>query len=553
MAERAILEVENLSISLPSGADRPLAVEEISFALARNEILCVVGESGSGKSMCANAIMGLLPRPHVQPVGGTIRFEGEDLLSLPESRLRDLRGSRIGMIFQEPMTALNPLMRIGEQIDEVFDAHGVLSKAERRARVVELLRDVGLPDPEHLGESYPFRLSGGQRQRVMIAMALALEPAILIADEPTTALDVTTQAQILDLIKKLQAEHHMAVMFITHDFGVVAEIADRVAVMQYGKIVEMGPAEQVLNDPQHDYTRRLIAAVPQFEPPERPQIEGPPLLSVKALEKTYVTERGLFTQGRRVPAAQEVSFDIRKGETLGLVGESGSGKSTVGRCIVRLLDTDGGEIRFGEIDLAGLKGKALRPHRRHVQMIFQDPYASLNPRSKVGTIVAEGPIAHGTPRAEALARAHELLHLVGLDPSAAERFPHEFSGGQRQRIGIARALALEPELLVADEPVSALDVSVQAQVLDLLAEIKQRLHLAMLFITHDLRVAAQICDNIAVMKLGRIVEYGPTRRVFDDPQHAYTKALLAAVPGKRWSIPEVALEHARQHARRVAS
>jgi peptide/nickel transport system ATP-binding protein len=548
MHETPLLEIENLSISLPSGADRPLAVEDVSFTLSRNEILCVVGESGSGKSMSANAIMGLLPRPHVQPVGGAIRFEGQDLLQLSEARLRDLRGSRIGMIFQEPMTALNPLMRIGEQIMEVFDAHGALSKAERKARVVELLRDVGLPEPETLGESYPFRLSGGQRQRVMIAMALALEPAILIADEPTTALDVTTQAQILDLIKKLQAEHNMAVMFITHDFGVVAEIADRVAVMQYGKIVEMGPADQVLNDPKHDYTRRLIAAVPQFEPPERPQIEGPPLLSVKSLEKTYVTERGIFTKGREVPAAQDITFDIRKGETLGLVGESGSGKSTVGRCIVRLLDTDGGEIRFGEIDLASLKGKALRPHRRHVQMIFQDPYASLNPRTKVGNIIAEGPIAHGTPRAQALERAHELLRLVGLDPAVAERYPHEFSGGQRQRIGIARALALEPELLVADEPVSALDVSVQAQVLDLLAEIKERLHLAMLFITHDLRVAAQICDNIAVMKLGRIVEYGPTRTVFNDPQHDYTKELLGAVPGKQWSIPEVALEHAGKAA-----
>ena len=540
--EMPLLEVERLSISLPPGADRELAVEEITFDLARNEILCVVGESGSGKSMSANAIMGLLPRPHVQPVAGSIRFEGRDLLQLTEAQLRDLRGSRIGMIFQEPMTALNPLMRIGEQISEVFDAHGLLTKRERKARVIELLREVGLPEPETLGESYPFRLSGGQRQRVMIAMALALEPAILIADEPTTALDVTTQAQILQLIKSLQARHHMAVMFITHDFGVVAEIADRVAVMQFGRIVEMGSAEQVLNAPKHDYTRRLIAAVPQFEPPERPGLEGPPLLSVRSLEKTYVTERGFFTKGRRVPAAQDITFDIRKGETLGLVGESGSGKSTVGRCIVRLLDSDSGEIRFGDVDLASLKGKALRPHRRHVQMIFQDPYASLNPRSKIGTIIAEGPMAHGADRATAVARAQELLGLVGLDASAAERFPHEFSGGQRQRIGIARALALDPELLVADEPVSALDVSIQAQVLELLAEIKQRLQLSMLFITHDLRVAAQICDNIAVMQLGCIVEYGPTRKVFNDPQHSYTKELLSAVPGKHWSIPDVSPE-----------
>ncbi|MEX2630970.1 MAG: ABC transporter ATP-binding protein, partial [Tistlia sp.] len=438
--DHRLLEVEGLTIALPDGAERPYAVEDISFVLDRNEILCVVGESGSGKSMTANAIMGLLPQPHVRPVAGRIRFEGQDLLGESEAELRRLRGARVGMIFQEPMTALNPLMTVGRQIGEVFDAHGRIDRRERRRLILKLLDDVGLPDPELLIESYPFRLSGGQRQRVMIAMALALEPAMLIADEPTTALDVTTQAQILELIRSLQASRNMGVMFITHDFGVVAEIADRVAVMQTGRIVELGPAAEVLNDPQHPYTRRLIGAVPQFAPPERPAPTGEILLNVEGLNKTYVTSRGLFVRKREVAAAKDVSFEIRRGETLGLVGESGSGKSTVGRCLVRLLDTDGGHIRFRELDFATLKGEALRAQRRHIQMVFQDPYASLNPRQKVGRIVAQGPLANGVPETEALARAKELLGLVGLDPSAAERYPHEFSGGQRQRIGIARAL-----------------------------------------------------------------------------------------------------------------
>ncbi|MGM0559645.1 MAG: ABC transporter ATP-binding protein [Pseudomonadota bacterium] len=540
--ENTLLSVEELTVRLPEGADRAHAVEKVSFNIKRGEILCIVGESGSGKSVTANAIMGLLPRPYVEPVAGRIMFEGRDLLQLPEPALRDLRGSRVGMIFQEPMTALNPVMKIGDQINEVFDAHGKAGRKERKEQVVELLRSVGLPDPESLGDSYPFRLSGGQRQRVMIAMALALEPGVLIADEPTTALDVTTQAQILRLIRKLQDDRDMGVMFITHDFGVVAEVADQVAVMQLGEVVESGPAQEILNNPQHPYTQRLVGSVPRFEPPEaRGKLSAETLLSVRSLDKTYVTARGLFTKGRTVQAAKSVSFDIRKGETMGLVGESGSGKSTVGRCIVRLLESNGGEIRFrDEIDLASLKGRGLQPYRKHIQMIFQDPYASLNPRRKVGRIIAEGPMAHGTSQAEAHRRAEELLELVGLDSAVADRYPHEFSGGQRQRIGIARALALDPELLVADEPVSALDVSVQAQVLDLLDDIKQRLNISVLFITHDLRVAAQICERIAVMQLGEIVEYGDTREVFSNPQHPYTRELLAAVPGRNWSIPEVA-------------
>ena len=538
MKDQSLLKIEELSIILPAGSDRELAVDRISLTLNKNEILCLVGESGSGKSMCANAIMGLLPQPHIRAVGGHIIFEGRDLLQLSEPQLRELRGSRIGMIFQEPMTALNPLMRIGDQIAEVFSSHGSLNKTQLKTKTVELLSNIGLPDPEAIGDSYPFHLSGGQQQRVMIAMALALEPAILIADEPTTALDVTTQAQILSLIKRIQQARQMGVMLITHDFGVVAEISDRVAVMQFGKVVETGTAKEVLNRPNHPYTRRLINSVPRLKPVHRDPPSGKPLLAVDRLDKTYVTSRGLFKKGRHVHAVNQVSFEIRRGETLGLVGESGSGKSTVGRCIVRLLDSDGGHIHFNDLDVAGLQGETLRTHRKHMQMVFQDPYASLNPRRKIGQIIAEGPIAHGEPERDALARAHELLNLVGLDPTTTERFPHEFSGGQRQRIGIARALALEPELLVADEPVSSLDVSVQAQVLDLLEDIKQRLDLAMLFITHDLRVAAQICDRIAVMKLGEVVEFGATAEVFANPQHAYTRELLAAVPGKGWHIPD---------------
>jgi peptide/nickel transport system ATP-binding protein len=535
----SVLDVENLTIELPPGADRAHAVEEVSFALKPEEILCIVGESGSGKSMTAQAIMGLLP-PLVRISGGAIRLEGTELLRRSEADLRELRGRRVAMIFQEPMTALNPLMRVGDQIEEVLRFHGTgMDKATRRRRTVELLASVGLPEPDLLRHSYPFRLSGGQRQRVMIAMALALEPAVLIADEPTTALDVTTQAQILALIKKIQAERHMAVLFITHDFGVVAEIADRVAVMQHGRVVEIGPAEQVLNAPQHPYTRRLIAAVPKLIPPAPRPVDAAsaPVLAASGLLKTYTTRGGLFGRGRTVQAVKDVAFEIRRGETLGLVGESGSGKSTVGRLVVRLLDPDGGAVRVDGIDIAGLRRRALQPYRRRVQMVFQDPFASLNPRRKVGKIIADGPVAQGVKRTEAEAKARELLRLVGLDPGAMERYPHEFSGGQRQRIGIARALALEPEILVADEPVSALDVSVQEQILALLDEIRVRLRLAMLFITHDLRVAAQICDRIAVMRRGEIVETGPTAELFAAPRHAYTRELLAAVPGRHWTAP----------------
>ena len=527
-----LLRIDRLALTLPDGADRLYAVDNVSYDLSAGEILCVVGESGSGKSMTANAVMGLLPTG-VHASRGRALFDGQDVLAMDEISHRALRGRRIGMIFQEPMTALNPLMRVGEQIAEVFEAHGLLTPRTRKEKALALLEEVRLPDPEAALRAYPFELSGGQRQRVMIAMALALEPELLIADEPTTALDVTTQAQILHLVKDLQQRHGMAVMFITHDFGVVAEIADRVCVMREGRIVEMGSAREVLDDPQHEYTRALIEAIPgDAVPPSRDEAQAKPLLSVKGLDKVYRSSGGWFQPKREVVALEGIDFTVDKGETLGVVGESGSGKSTLGRCIVGLNTPDSGEIRLNDVDLRALEGRELREHRRRIQMVFQDPYASLNPRIRVGMAIAQGPIANGVAKAEAMKQARELLATVGLDASAAERYPHEFSGGQRQRIGIARALALNPELIVADEAVSALDVSIQAQVLKLLDTLKKEFELSLLFITHDLRVAAQICDRLIVMQKGRIVEHGSATEIFLSPQHAYTRELLAAIPGR---------------------
>src|SRR5215212_2076153 len=523
--------IKNLMLALPPGGDRPHAVDGVSFELSAGKILCVVGESGSGKSMCAHALMGLLPET-VKSESGEILFDGKNLLSLSPPEWMALRGRRIAMVFQEPMTALNPLMRIGDQIAEMFEAHNLFTPKERRQKALALISEVGLPDPSRIVRSYPHELSGGQRQRAMIAMALALEPAVLIADEPTTALDVTTQAQILRLIRDLQRRRGMAVVFITHDFGVVADIADRVVVLEKGRVVESGTAEAVLRSPQHPYTKALLAAVPSMTPPERPLHRNDPVAcEVINLTKTYVTKGGLFSKGRVVLAARGVSFTIRRGETLGLVGESGSGKSTVARLVTRLLEPDGGSVRLGGIDLTHARGTELRIARRKIQMVFQDPFASLNPRRRVGMSIADGPIAAGVAPREAMEKARDLLELVGLEHNAADRYPHEFSGGQRQRIGIARALALDPDVLVADEPVSALDVSVQKQVLELLESLKARLQLAMLFITHDLHVAAQVCDLVAVMYKGQIVEIKPASEIFRAPEHAYTRELLSAVPG----------------------
>jgi peptide/nickel transport system ATP-binding protein len=535
-----VLVLEGLSVRLPPGADRPHAMKDVSLTVSSNEIVCVVGESGSGKSMTANAIMRLLPGG-VTIDDGKVLFGGRDLTRLTEAEMREVRGAGIAMIFQEPMTALNPLRTIGDQIGEMFAIHTTLSKADIAARVLALLEEVRIPDPKLAARAYPHELSGGQRQRAMIAMALALDPKVLIADEPTTALDVTTQAQILALIKDLQKRKGTAVLFITHDFGVVAEIADRVAVMQHGLVVEQGPADQVLNRPQHPYTQQLIAAVPPLKAPPPRRLAAEPILTIDGVSKTFRTG-GFLGRGVRVTrAVRNVSLSLPRGGTIGIVGESGSGKSTLARCIIRLIDPDTGVINLNGKDLARLSREEMRRETRHIQMVFQDPFASLNPRRKAGELVAQGPIVHGMDRAQALAKARELFAMVGLDPAATERYPHEFSGGQRQRIGLARALALQPEVLVADEAVSALDVSVQAQVLRLLADLRERLGLSIVFITHDLRVAAQVCDLVAVMKNGEVVESGPIGEVFGNPQHAYTQALLASIPGRTFGLNQEAV------------
>lgn len=526
-----LVAVQGLSLDLPLGGDRRQAVSDVSFSVAAGEVLCLVGESGSGKSVCAQALMGLLPAS-IRRAGGRILFDGVDLLDLPPAHWRTLRGRRIAMIFQEPMTALNPVMRIGDQVAEMFEAHGLLNPRERRTRVLTLLTEVGLPDPAAAMRAFPHQLSGGQRQRAMIAMALALGPALLVADEPTTALDVTTQAQILRLIRDLQRRRGMGVLFITHDLGVVRDIADRVVVMRRGSIVEHGTVADVLEAPQHSYTRSLIAAMPSLIPPDRPGRAEAPLLSVRGLTKTYASRTGLFSPSRVVHAVKDVSFVIHRGETLGIVGESGSGKSTVARLITRLLNADYGTVHLADADLGAARGEQLRVLRRRIPLVFQDPYASLNPRRRVGASIMDGAVAAGLPRRKARDQAVQLLKLVGLDERAADRLPHEFSGGQRQRISIARALAMKPDIIVADEPVSALDVSVQKQVLDLLNDLKTRLRLSMLFITHDLHVAAQVCDRVAVMHRGEIVEIAPVARLFTAPEHPYTQRLLAAIPGK---------------------
>jgi peptide/nickel transport system ATP-binding protein len=427
-------------------------------------------------------------------------------------------------------------MPVGRQIDEVLEIHTDLTPPQRRERVLELIRDVHLPDPERMIASYPHQLSGGQRQRIVIAMALALEPALIVADEPTTALDVTTQAQILHLIKELQRKHGTAVLFITHDFGVVAEIADRVAVMRHGEVVEQGPASDVLGAPQADYTKALVAAVPGLKPRLRDAGTAPDvLLRVADLEKTYRVSSGFFGgKVREVHAAKAISLELKRGNSLALVGESGSGKTTLARCIVGLESADSGLIELDGARISGRSRAEMRPYRKHIQMVFQDPYASLNPRQRVGDIVALGPMLNGVGREQAIAEARELLRLVGLKPEAVDRYPHEFSGGQRQRIGIARALAVKPKLIVADEPVSALDVSVQKQVLELLNDLRKSFGLSMLFITHDLRVAATVCEEIAIMRRGEIVERGATAAIFAAPSHPYTRSLFEAVPGREW-------------------
>jgi peptide/nickel transport system ATP-binding protein len=524
-----LLAIKDLTIALPPGSDRPLAVEEVSLEVKPKEIVCIVGESGSGKSLTAHAVMGLLPG-RVAATAGSILFDGADLLRETPEALRKRRGRDVAMIFQDPMAALNPVVMIGRQVTEQIRAHEHISEVAALKRAAELLAEMGLKDVPSLLQAYPHQLSGGQRQRVMIAMALSLGPRLLIADEPTTALDVTTQAQILKLIRRLQAEREMSVLFITHDFGVVADIADKVVVMRHGRVVESGATSGVLGEPAHSYTRALIAAVPKGDRYLPVPADSVPLVAVKNLTKRF-RRGGLFSRAPHVTAVDAVSLTLRRGETLGIVGESGSGKSTLARCVIRLLDPDGGEVRLEDADIAHMKEKSLRPLRRRIQMVFQDPFSSLNPREIVADILIAGPKSFGEDVQEARARAAEMLRLVGLNPQTMHRFPHEFSGGQRQRIGLARALMLRPDVLIADEPVSALDVTVQAQVLKLLDEVRQQMNLAMLFITHDMRVAAEVCHRVMVMRQGRVVEEGPTRDIFTTPASDYTRALLAAIPG----------------------
>jgi len=533
------LALRGLRIALPPGADRSHAVTDANLTVRPGELVCLVGESGSGKSVIAQAVMGLLPKG-LRADAGQILLAGTDVLQSSPDWLRAARCVRMSMIFQEPMTALNPVVTCGRQIDEVLRKHTRLSSNERQRKVLRALEQVQLPDPSRMYTSYPHQLSGGQRQRIMIAMALILDPALLIADEPTTALDVTTQSQILKLIKELQISHGTGVLFITHDFGVVAEIADQVAVLRLGELVEAGPTKQLLGAPCHPYTRMLIGSVPSIRPAHREvNNSGELVLRINNLHKTY-TSSGLFQRNRTVHAVSDVSIAIARGQTVGIVGESGSGKSTVARCVARLIDPSGGQVWLGDQEIGQASRRILRPHRHRIQIVFQDPYRSLNPRRTVGQSMVEGPMYCGVSRDVALSRARRLMELVRLDPQALERFPHEFSGGQRQRICIARALAMEPEVLIADEAVSALDVSVQKQVLELLDDIRARLNLAVLFITHDLRVAAQICDQVAVMHQGRLVEFGTTAEVLGQPRHAYTQSLLAAAPGRNWDFAHAA-------------
>jgi len=525
-----VLSIREVEIRLPLGMDRTHAVNRVSFDLEAGRILCVVGESGSGKSVLANAVLGLLPRP-LRIGGGEILYHGRNLVGLSDGEMREMRGRSIAMIFQDPLTALNPLMTVGRQIAGVMEAHSVGTPLERRERALELLDEVGLPAPDVLVDQYPFRLSGGQRQRVMIAMALALEPDVLIADEPTTALDVTTQAQILRLIHDIQRRKGMSVLFITHDFGVVSEIADKVVVMEKGRLVETGPVADILYRPKHPYTQRLVAAIPRMAEAARQTAdeERPVVLEVRNLDKTH-RSGGFLSRRRETHAVSDVSFALRRGQTLGVVGESGSGKSTVGRLLMKLIPADRGQILLGGTDVTSMTEYRFRPLRPRIQMVFQDPFSSLNPRHQIRTVLTAGPIAQGSSRSQAEADAVELLRLVGLEPQVLDRYPHEFSGGQRQRIGIARALMFKPEVIVADEAVSSLDVSIQAQVLQLLLRIQAETGIAMVFITHSLLVASSICDEVLVMHLGKVVESGPPVEVFRAPKAEYTRRLVSAIP-----------------------
>ena len=528
-AQGDLINVEDLSVDFRGAGKITHAVKQVSFDIGRAETVALVGESGSGKTVTALSILKLLPYPSASHPSGKIWFKGENLMTLRDSGLRAIRGNKISMIFQEPMTSLNPLHTIEQQVGEVLKIHRGLSDRAARVRVLDLLDKVGIDDPKGRLASYPHQLSGGQRQRVMIAMALANEPDLLIADEPTTALDVTIQAQILDLLAKLKDEFHMAMLLITHDLGIVRKMADRVCVMNSGEIVERGRAQQIFASPQHPYTKHLLASEPKGAPPPA-NAKAVTILEAKDLKVWFPIKRGFLRSiVGYIKAVDGIDLAVKEGQTLGVVGESGSGKTTLGLALLRLVSSEGPIVYLGN-RIDSYDSKRMRPLRRHMQIVFQDPYGSLSPRLSVGQIIEEGLVIqnHGLSQDERNARVARALKEVGLDPAWRDRYPHEFSGGQRQRIAIARALVLEPKFLILDEPTSALDVSVQAQIVDLLRELQKKHKLAYLFISHDLKVVRALANSIIVLRHGKVVEQGPARTVFAKPKTDYTKALLAA-------------------------
>lgn len=537
-----ILKVDNLHISFQSKEEEFDAVRGVSFEVKKGETLGIVGESGSGKSVTARSIMRLLPSPPSYMKEGEITFLGENLAEKTEKEMESIRGRDIGMIFQDPMTSLNPTIRIGNQIAESLMKHQDLSREQAKKEAIDILKQVGIRNSEERYSQYPHEFSGGMRQRVMIAIALACRPTLLIADEPTTALDVTIQKQILNVMKHMQERFGTSIILITHDLGVVAGMCDSVVVMKEGEIVERGTTEEIFASPRHPYTKKLLNALPRLDEPKKskkdPSPDKPPLLDVSSLRQHFD-----LGKGHTLKAVDDISFFIREGETLGLVGESGSGKSTTGRAILRLNEPTGGVVTYEGMSVNGMTKREMKAMRRHMQMIFQDPYASLNPRFKVMDIIGQALDIHGLckTKQDRKRRVEELLEMVGLQASHAKRYPHEFSGGQRQRIGIARALAVEPKFIVCDEPLSALDVSIQAQIVDLLQDLQKRLGLTYLFIAHDLSMVKHISDRVAVMYAGKIVELAESEELYANPQHPYTKSLLSAIP-----IPDPAIEKKKE-------
>ncbi|MHC2358958.1 ABC transporter ATP-binding protein [Rhizobium leguminosarum] len=537
-----LLSVRDLSVAFQQGGETSLAVDHISFDIAKGEVVALVGESGSGKSVSANSILRLLPYPSASHPSGEILFKGKDLLKASERALREVRGNDITMIFQEPMTSLNPLHTIEKQIAEILALHQGLTGQPARQRVLELLNQVGIREPEKRLKAYPHELSGGQRQRVMIAMALANRPELLIADEPTTALDVTVQAQILDLLRQLKAVHGMSMLFITHDLGIVRKFADRVCVMTKGRIVETGAVEDVFANPKHEYTRHLLASEPRGEPPLADPSK-PMVMEGSDIRVWFPIKSGLMRRiVDHVKAVDGIDLSLRAGQTLGVVGESGSGKTTLGLALTRLISSEG-RIAFVGKDIAGYSFSEMRPLRNQLQVVFQDPYGSLSPRMSVGDIVAEGLKVHerSLTSEERDQRVCWALEEVGLDPLTRWRYPHEFSGGQRQRIAIARAMVLKPRFVMLDEPTSALDMSVQAQVVDLLRDLQKKHDLAYLFISHDLKVVKALANDVIVMRFGKVVEQGPSSEIFRAPKNDYTRALMAAAFNIE-AVPTLALQ-----------